>query len=79
MNMESAFDRHAEDYDTVRDNLKLMVSSAVIMLLASPAFAADISLHGFLQGNYSSDTVSSNPDGGDFKLAEERLQIKLDA
>ena len=41
--------------------------------------AADISLHGFLQGNYSADTASSNPDGGDFKLAEERLQLKLDA
>jgi hypothetical protein len=41
--------------------------------------ASDISLHGFLQGNYSVDTSSSNPDGGDFKLAEERLQLKLEA
>lgn len=45
----------------------------------SNAHAADISLHGFLQGNYSADTTSSNPDGGDFKLAEERLQLKLEA
>jgi hypothetical protein len=43
-----------------------------------PANAADISLHGFLQGNYSLDTAHANPDGGDFKLAEERLQLKLD-
>lgn len=49
------------------------------MLLASPAFAADISLHGFLQSNYSADTGYPNPDGGDFKVAEERLQLKVDA
>jgi len=36
-------------------------------------------LHGFAQGNYSVNTDTSNPDGGDFKWAEERLQIKLDA
>lgn len=49
-------------------------------LLATPfAFATDISLHGFLQGNYSLNTASQNPDNGDFKWAEERLQIKLDA
>jgi hypothetical protein len=43
------------------------------------ADASDISLHGFLQGNYSFDASEPNPDGGDFKLAEERLQLKLDA
>lgn len=49
-------------------------------ILDSPnAFASDISMHGFLQGNYSFDTASSNPDGGDFKWADERLQIKLEA
>ena len=52
--------------------------SALCLLSPSGATAADISLHGFLQGNYSADTESSNPDGGDFKLAEERLQIKFD-
>lgn len=41
--------------------------------------AADVSVHGFLLGNYSFNLESSNPDGGDFKRAEERLQIKLDA
>ncbi len=46
---------------------------------SSVTYASDISVHGFLQGNYSLDTASSNPDGGDFKWAEERVQLKLDA
>ncbi|MBF0565372.1 MAG: hypothetical protein HQK89_09025 [Nitrospirae bacterium] len=41
--------------------------------------ADDVSLHGFLEGNYSAGLAARNPDGGDFKLAEERLQLKLDA
>ena len=48
------------------------------ILLPSYAIASDVSLHGFLQGNYSFDTASSNPDGGDFKWAEERVQLKLE-
>ncbi len=52
---------------------------ASLNFIFSTASASDISLHGFLQGNYSADTSSSNPDGGDFKVAEERLQLKLDA
>lgn len=55
------------------------VSCFFFALSSSFATADDISLHGFLQGNYSVDTNSSNPDGKDFKWAEERLQIKLDA
>lgn len=52
----------------------------VFIVLAPPsAKAMDISLHGFVQGNYSADTAMDNPDGGSFKLAEERLQLKLDA
>ncbi|MBI5073729.1 MAG: hypothetical protein HZB62_00935 [Nitrospirae bacterium] len=46
--------------------------------LSLSAHAADIPLHGFLQGNYSFDAGRSNPDGGNFKLAEERIQLKLD-
>ena len=49
------------------------------LFFSSSAFAADISLHGFFQGNYSADLASPNPSGGDFKVAEERLQLKLDA
>ncbi len=51
---------------------------ASVILPFSTASAADISLRGFLQSNYSADTAASNPNGGDFKLAEERLQLKLD-
>jgi hypothetical protein len=42
------------------------------------AIASDMSLHGFVQGNYSANIGSSNPDGGDMKWAEERVQLKLD-
>lgn len=52
---------------------------AIFIFTVSSVSASDISLHGFLQGNYSSGTASRNPDGGDFKLAEERLQLKLEA
>lgn len=41
--------------------------------------ASDISLHGFSQANYSSNIASQNPDGGNFKWVEERIQLKLDA
>jgi hypothetical protein len=56
-----------------------VLASAFCILTFSAAWAADVSLHGFLQGNYSFNTAGSNPDGGDVKLAEERLQLKLDA
>ncbi|MBI4698261.1 MAG: hypothetical protein HY758_04965 [Nitrospirae bacterium] len=61
-------------------SLGICVLCAVFCSLCSAyAIASDMSLHGFIQGNYSADSGRSNPDGGDFKLAEERLQIKLDA
>lgn len=53
--------------------------AASLTFTISNASASDISLHGFLQGNYSADTSSSNPNGGNFKIAEERLQLKFDA
>lgn len=56
-----------------------LITFSITLLISISAHAGDISLHGFLQGNYSLDTDSSNPDGGDFKWVEERLQIKLDA
>jgi hypothetical protein len=61
-----------------RKKLILLVSFATL-LLSLPAHAFDISLHGFLQGNYSLNITTSNPGGDDFKWAEERMQIKLDA
>ncbi|GBE00561.1 hypothetical protein BMS3Abin07_02616 [bacterium BMS3Abin07] len=58
---------------------KLIVTIIIaILLLSVPAYSVDIGLNGFLQGNYSVDTSSSNPDGGDLKWAEERAQFKLD-
>lgn len=52
---------------------------ATLILAISDPIAADFSFHGFFQGNYAGDIAASNPDGGDFKWAEERLQLKFDA
>jgi len=49
------------------------------LLFISDVPAYDFSLHGFLQGNFSANTVSDNPDGKDFKWSEERVQIKFEA
>ncbi|MBI5408928.1 MAG: hypothetical protein HZA14_06145 [Nitrospirae bacterium] len=57
----------------------IIVAFLISLFISSPTYASDISLHGFLQGNYSVDTNTSNPDGKDFKWAEERAQLKLDA
>jgi len=60
--------------------LQLCLALFVTCIVPSPgAVASDISLHGFLQGNYSANTSAKNPASGAFKLAEERLQLKLDA
>jgi hypothetical protein len=48
------------------------------LIMSSNSYASDISIHGFFQGNYSFST-RTNPDGGDFKWAEERLQLKIEA
>ncbi len=52
-----------------------------LFLLVSPlsVMAADVSLHGFVQGNYSRDTAEDNPDDKDYKLSEERAQLKLES
>ncbi|MEO5355768.1 MAG: hypothetical protein H7844_00530 [Nitrospirae bacterium YQR-1] len=47
-----------------------------ILLLSKNVAASDISVNGFFQGNYSGG-LNANPDGGDFKLADERFQLKL--
>jgi hypothetical protein len=49
------------------------------VLASSSGAAADFSLHGFVQGNYSVNTTADNPDGTDFKWSEERIQGKLEA
>jgi hypothetical protein len=61
-------------------DLKYLISlMAVLLLFNSSVFASDVSLHGFVQGNYSMDTAEDNPDGKDFKWSEERAQLKLEA
>ena len=57
----------------------LILVFVVYVLSTSRVGASDISLHGFLEGNYSLNTTSKNPDDGNFKWAEERLQLRLDA
>ena len=51
----------------------------ICMVLPGVAYGIDTSVHGFLQGNYSLDTATRNPGGGNFKWAEERFQVKLEA
>jgi len=46
--------------------------------LTIDAYAMDYSVNGFVQGNYSFDTDTANPDGGDLKWAEERAQLKAE-
>lgn len=53
-------------------------TSALLLCCSTSSYASDISIHGFVQGNYSFGT-RANPDGGDSKWAEERFQLKLDA
>jgi hypothetical protein len=56
-----------------------LISAILIVLISNTTYGEDISIHGFLQGNYSAGLDGSNPDGGDFKWAEERLQLKVSA
>ncbi len=60
------------------------IGMALLLFLASgtPALAEEVSLHGFVQGNYAARVTGKElpgPEGGDFLLGEERLQIKLGA
>jgi hypothetical protein len=59
--------------------IPVFTGMTILFLFPFYATASDVSIHGFFQGNYSANTTSSNPDGSDFKWAEERLQLKLDA
>jgi len=59
-------------------NSRLTLICAVL-LLAPLGARADVALSGFLQQNSAVDTAAPNPDGGHYKLLEERAQLKLDA
>ncbi len=62
----------------LRGILKL-AAVAFVLLCPSYSRASEVSLHGFLQGNFSLNTASENPNGEEFKWAEERLQLKMEA
>ena len=52
-----------------------------LALYPSRACAEDLSLHGFLQANYSARLTGLQPptsEGGDFLFGEERFQLRLD-
>lgn len=54
----------------------------LLLVSVTPAFAEEVFLHGFVQGIYASRTTGEEPpgpEGGDFLLGEERLQLKLAA
>jgi hypothetical protein len=57
--------------------LALFSLTTVMILRPSFAGAGDLTLHGFLQGNYTLNIDGENPDGGDLKWSEERVQLKL--
>jgi len=53
---------------------------AALLAWGVPVAAEEVSLHGFVQGNYAARVTGqelSGPEGGDVFLGEERLQIKL--
>lgn len=56
-----------------------LISSLLILLISNTIYAAGVTLNGFIQGNYSANLGRSNPDGGDFKWAEEKFQLKTNA
>jgi len=53
---------------------------ALFLAWCAPVAAEEVSLHGFVQGNYAARITGQElpgPEGGDVFLGEERLQIKL--
>lgn len=56
-----------------------LIFALSVLLNSNTTFAEDIDIHGFFQGNYSVGLDGSNPDGGDLKWAEEKLQLKISA
>ncbi len=62
--------------------MKYWTATVFICFLVTPAFAEEVSLHGFAQGNYAARITGEelpSPEGGDFLLGEERFQLKLSA
>lgn len=62
-------------------NLKRIGLIFIIMILltSNTIYGESLSIHGFLQGNYSANLNSSNPNGKNIKWTEEKLQLKVSA
>ncbi len=61
--------------------LLLISISIVLWVHASRVFAEELSLHGFLQANYSVRLTGLQPptsEGGDFLFGEERFQLRVE-
>jgi len=56
-----------------------LIILAILLTPVISATASDISINGFMQGNYSSNINRASPSGSDFKWAGERLQLKINA
>lgn len=60
----------------------LVVFFVLLSMGRTTAQAQEVSVHGFVQGNYAARITGEEPadrEGGDFLLGEERLQLKLAA
>lgn len=55
-----------------------LISLLLILFCSKGVSAMDVGINGFFQLNYSYSLQGRNPDGGDFKWAEERGQIKFE-
>ena len=70
---------------SIRQELRAVILTMLFFSLPLSAASADepvvappAPVHGFLQGNYSLDTGGKNPDGGNWKWAQETIQLRLD-
>ena len=62
-----------------RRQISYFLISVICLLFSMPAFAEEVSFHGFLQSNYSARIADDNPHGakkGNLILGEERVQLK---
>ena len=61
------------------DKVKILSFIALTFIFIPMVFAEELSLHGFLQTNYSIRVADDNPQGakqGNLILGEERIQLK---
>ncbi|MBI4715228.1 MAG: hypothetical protein HY760_04720 [Nitrospirae bacterium] len=65
-----------------RENTMGVLFSILLGVFPASAFAEEVALHGFVQGNTAARITGEeppDPEGGDFPLGEERFQLKLAA